>query len=102
MDFNEVYQAVTEEFDERVATCTVVALTICLVVKVRDRDIKTPGLFTSKIDRKTKQVLHEYSTEAVDLAIKIRDVWPSYKARLVLHDLGGCRVRTIKELLNDS
>jgi hypothetical protein len=99
MDFRFLHDKVAEEFSPTVAVLVVVALNINLVTKPKPTDLNTPGRFTERINKKTRKALWEHHPEDVELAIKIRDVWSEFENRITMDGLGGCQVKTLKQLL---
>ena len=99
MNFTEVYEAVSAEFSPNIASGVVVALAINLSTKVKDKDMVTEGRFTKKINKKIWDTLWEYSEDEVNLIIKIRDNWSAFELSKSFNGLGGCRKKTLKELI---
>ena len=59
--------------------------------------------FSTKLaNKKTYDVLWEYEKNDVELAIKIRDVWSTFSMCKSMVGLGGCELKTLKRLINES
>ena len=101
MIYKKIYDAVKAEFNDEIALTVVQILTINLSKKIKKKDMIVKGIFRDKVLTKAKKVLWEVDDDTFDLAVKIWDVYPSWNTRQSLHGLGGCTIKTFKELLDD-
>ena len=101
MDYKRLYDAVNAEFDAEIALAVVQIVTINLTIKVKKKDFLTEGSLRERILKKAKKLLWQLDDDTFDLAVKIFDVYPSWNTRQEMHGLGGCTVKSFKELLGD-
>lgn len=100
MIYKKLYDAVKSEFNDDIALTVVQILTINLSTKVKKKDMIEGG-FRDKVLTKAKKVLWQVDNDTYELAVKIWDVYPSWDTRQSFHGLGGCTIKTFKELLDD-
>jgi hypothetical protein len=100
MNFDLLYEAVNKDYGHRVALATVQIMTLNLSMKIKLKDLKTPGRFESRILEKSKKVLWELSSDEYDLAVKCWKVAHDWSIRHSLQGLGGCVYLSFKELVD--
>ena len=98
MNFITVFDAVVKEYSKDIAILVVSALTLNLSLKVKKDDLKFPGKFAERLNKKTRDLLWEYP-EYVVTVIEIRDAWTEYENRIKCQGLGGCVEKTLKEIV---
>jgi len=98
MDYVETFNAVRSEFDEEMAILVTTALTINLTRNPSIEELSEKGLYTERVEEIIKQNLWEHA-DKVELVIKIWDALYDYQTRISLEGLGGCKVKTIKEII---
>lgn len=104
MKFIDVFNTVKQEFSEDIAILVVSALTINLSTKIKKKDLASDNdsSFRKRIDNKTRTVLWEHSPETIDLVIEIRDALHEFQTRISMEGLGGCKVLTLKEIIENN
>ena len=100
-DFTKLYDTVKAEFNDEIALSVVQILTINLTTKIKKKDMNVKGIFRDKILKKAKKALWQLDDDTFELSVKIWDVYPSWITRQEMHGLGGCTIKTFKELLGD-
>ncbi|MCK9369216.1 hypothetical protein M0R04_04695 [Candidatus Dojkabacteria bacterium] len=101
MDFLRIFEVVEGEYTKSIACGILAAMTINLTTRVRKSDYKNPGRFTERLYKKTKGLLYEYSDDDIELIIKIRDSWNEYQLCQDMAGLGGCKKKTLKEIIEN-
>lgn len=99
MNFKKLYDAVNAEFDAEIALSVVQIMTINLSTKPKKKNMTGEKSFRDKILKKAKKALWELSDDDYELAIKLWDCVPSWNLRQDMNGLGGCTVKSFKELL---
>ena len=94
MDYHGIFKAISAEYPEHVALAAIQIYTINLSTKP-----KLSGKFEQKIIKKANKLLWEMSTEERDIAINIWKVIYDWQTRQSLKGLGGCEMKTFKQLI---
>ncbi len=96
MKYNDIYNAVKEEFNHDVALLTVQMLTIHMSTKIKD-----PFKFHDKIVSKISKTLAGTDPVVFDIAMKCWEVCYEWETRQSLTGFGGCVKKTFKELIQE-
>jgi hypothetical protein len=99
MNYKKLYDAVNAEFDDEIALSVVQIMTINLTTKPKKKNITGEQSFRDKILKKAKKALWELSDDDFDLSVKLWGCVPSWNIRQDMNGLGGCTVKSFKELL---
>lgn len=95
MNYNEIYQAVEQDYGHEVALLTIQMLTIQMSTKIKN--IETHCV---KVENKINRTLWECSSSAdYELALKCWKVSYEWDIGQSLEGLGGCTKKTFKELI---
>jgi hypothetical protein len=99
MNFKKLYDAVNADFDAEIALSVVQIMTINLSTKPSKKNMTGEKSFRDKILKKAKKALWELSDDDYELVIKLWGCVPSWNLRQDMNGLGGCTVKSFKELL---
>ena len=99
MNFKKLYDAVNADFDAEIALSVVQIMTINLSTKPTKKNMTGEKSFRDKILKKAKKALWELSDDDFDLSVKLWGCVPSWNIRQDMNGLGGCTVKSFKELL---
>ena len=94
MTHYEIFKAISAEYPEHIALAAIQIYTINLSTKP-----KLNGKFEQKIIKKANKLLCEMEEEDKELAIKIWKVIYDWITRQSLQGLGGCEIKTFKQLI---
>jgi GTPase Era involved in 16S rRNA processing len=94
-----VFKAINEEFDEKIAISVVQVITINSTLKLRDSEWSVAGQRVKRITKRARKVLFELNDDEFHLVMSLLDVSHDWKNKQSLQGLGGCEVKTFKELL---
>ena len=97
MDYLEIKDVVTKEYNSDIATLVVVAITVLLCTPILEADVKDPRSFTSRVHEKVLSILWECDVSDVELAIKIQKAWHHYSANLMV----GAPSGTLKDIVEE-
>ena len=100
MQLVEIYKIVESEYDHHHAILVVSALAIKLTTKTKVKDFNSPGNFTNRINKKTRNLMWEEDPELIELVIRIRDAVAEYEQRQELNGLGGCVRKSLKDIVD--
>ena len=92
MDYYKLYNNLTTEYPEYIALSVVQVCTINMTLKPCTN-------FENKIIKKSKKVLWELSEKDFNLVVNLWKVSYDWQCRQTLQGLGGCKVKTFKQLL---
>jgi hypothetical protein len=96
MTYYEIFKAISAEYPEHIALASVQIYTINLSTK-----LKLNGKFEQKIIKKSNKLLWEMSESDRELAVSIWQVIYHWLNCQSLQGLGGCEVKTFKQLLGE-
>jgi hypothetical protein len=96
MKYYEIFKAISAEYPEHIALAVIQIYTINLSTK-----LKLNGKFEQKIIKKSNKLLCEMSESDRELSVNLWRVTYEYLTRQSLQGLGGCEVKTFKQLLDE-
>lgn len=94
MDYHKIFSAICLEFPDHIALAATQIYSLNLVLKPSNN-------FEKKIIKKAKKLLWEMSDSDFDLAVKIWKAIYPWDCSQSLQGMGGCKVKTFKQLLGN-
>lgn len=101
MNYQNLYNDVAEEFPHNIALGVCIASGIHLSTTIKDKDIDEEGRYTKRVTKKIIKALWEYSAEEMKTIMAIWNVVHDFYTRKTLEGLGGCEIKTFKELIGE-
>lgn len=102
MNYKLLLEVVESEFNKDIAVLVVIAVAHNLSMKPKKSDLKISGQYTERLNRKTRRLMDELTNEEFNLVIDIRNAWHEYISRIEMKGIGGCTVKTLREIIQDS
>ncbi len=100
MNFIEIFQKVSNEFDPEIAILVSIAHSINLSLKITNKDL-IKNNYTNRLNAKTREILWEHP-DKIDLVIQIREALPTLLIGQEMAGLGGCKQKTLKEIMEEN
>lgn len=101
MNYPELFSELKNEFSDDIALGVCVALGIHISTKITEKDITKPGRYGQKVTKKIRNALWEYSSDDVDLIIRIEAMVYEWDTRRSMDGFGGCVRKTFRELIEE-
>jgi hypothetical protein len=99
----EIFAAVTAEFDEPTALLVVSIHAVHLTQKIKQEDLATPGRFEARFRKKARKLLWEIDDALFEMAFAINRELHLYQCCQELGTptgaIGGCVKKSFRELL---
>jgi hypothetical protein len=99
MNFLKLHEAIKSEFGEEKALHVCIMVAIGLSIKPKKRDFISPGSYTNKILKKSRQVLWELNDKEFNEVTEIFNTVHEWEIRQSMEGIGGCTKKTFKEIL---
>jgi hypothetical protein len=101
MDYKDIFDQVRKEFgDEELALMVAIALCINLTTKPKRKDLTIKGRFSERVEKRIKETLWKHDKDKLEQALSIYRVLYDFEISNALDGLGGCKKKTLKELLD--
>lgn len=100
MKYEEIFQAVKNEYGEEVALTVVQLATIHISTNPTYEEIVTEGLYVRNLQNKFNEVLWETPNHIFRVSLKVWEVLYDWELRQTCAGLGGCETKTLKELVS--
>lgn len=101
MNFIRIFNQVQLEFDTELAIVVNGIITIQLSRMPTMEEINNTGLYEQNITKQCKEIFWETPKHIFDQAVNIWLIVYDWEIRQDMHGLGGCTIKSLKELLHE-
>jgi len=99
MKNQEIFSIIRNEFTEEIAVNATILILINKTLMPYNEEMVNNGLYVERLKSQYVNVLWQLDKEKQDLCMKIWDVWHIFEIGHDMDGLGGCKKKTLKELI---
>ncbi len=97
-----IYDMINKDFGHVIALYSTVLISSGVIISPSYKDLSDPVSREKKLLKSFDNLLWELDEKDRALCLKIRSLWYDFETCKMLHGLGGCTKKTLKELVEES